>query len=177
MFDASRRHTGSATASLLKIKLLILLPYLVLATRPQACSLCKSISAQLPHFCRACKHAGAIEPQLTCRNSTVNCWNTLEYIVSWKSSRRSGIPAYLNVVDFQQWACWNRQAGIPTVPPTAVECAGICWNSITCWNPSHCRNSAALDCAGFHQWKSWNMLEQLYAGIPKLESSMTNFPT
>jgi len=37
----------------------------------------------------------------------------------------------LKIDGFQQWAGWNRQARIPTVPPTAVDRAGICWNSIT----------------------------------------------
>ncbi len=50
-----------------------------------------------------------------------------------------------------------------------LESAGI---PSRCWNPSHCRNSAALDCAGFQQWKPWNTLEQVHAGIPKLESSI-----
>jgi len=57
---------------------------------------------------------------------------------------------------FQQWACWNRQAGIPTVPPAAVECAGICWNSITCWNPSH---MPEFHCAGLCWIPSMEVLE------------------
>jgi len=93
----------------------------------------------------------------------------LEYIVSWKSSRRSGIPAYWNVVDsnnghagtgkleFQRFhrLRWNvlESAGIPS-PAGIHRFAGIPlrWTVLDSINgsPGTCWNSFTLE------FPSWN---------------------